>query len=75
MTASKIRQDNVFLTEAIPTRSREYHRRCYQSYTNSKALMKFGGVPTKTIAIVLKYFLKLNTGTSEMYHMSLQKGK
>ena len=39
--ASEIRQDNVFSTEAMPTVSRGYHRKCYQSYTNSKALMKF----------------------------------
>ena len=39
--ASEIRQDNVFSTEAIPTGSRGYHRKCYQSHKCSKALMKF----------------------------------
>ena len=39
--ASKIRQDNVFSTEAISTTSHGYHRKFYQSNTNSKALMKF----------------------------------
>ena len=31
----------MFSTEAIPTGSRGYHKKCYQTYTNSKALMKF----------------------------------
>ena len=38
--ASKIREDNVFSTEAIPVKSCGYHKNCYQSHTNSTALMK-----------------------------------
>ena len=30
----------MFSIEAIPTGIRGYHRKCYQSYTNSKAFMK-----------------------------------
>ena len=39
--ASEFRQDNIFSTEVIPAGSCGYHKRFYQSYTNSKALMKF----------------------------------
>ena len=31
----------MFSSEAVPTGSSGYHRKCYQSYTNSKALAKF----------------------------------
>lgn len=47
--ASKIRQDNVFSTEAISVKSCGYHKNCYQSYTNSTALMKLWPAVTPDI--------------------------